>query len=106
MGVSKNYAKQIYQASDLGKLEAKIRRFYNIKSLAEAFDKSPEGLKVRKLRDENEKGYIALAEKQGKVEQELIDLKKKHEKDIEELLKVNLTREVEIITAFEKNFNN
>jgi len=104
MGASINYEKKLYQSSELGKLEAKVRRFYNITELAEKFKTSSESMKVRKIREKAEKEYSDMADRQGKVEQKLLDLKKANEKELEEKLTKYLKQEVEVLVSFEKSF--
>ena len=104
MSASKNYDKDIYKHSELGKLEAKVRRFYNIEVLAKAFDKSPQGLEVRRLRKEAEEKYSKLADKQAEIEKKLLEQKKAGEKEIEDELKKYMQKEVDILTKFEINF--
>lgn len=105
MSSSKNYAKKIYQHSDMGKLEAFIRRFYNIKELNDALHKSPEKIKINKIRTDAEEWHIKHTDAFIEVENEF-RMKQKEFMDRQNAkLNEQMNAEADILRQFEKDFN-
>lgn len=106
MGTSINYDKKIYERSELGKLEARIRRFLNIEKLANAINNSPEGTKIQKLRQDSQKEFTKLTDDFSKIELKFKEEEKKYNAKLESTLIKYMKQEVDIMNNFEKNFNN
>lgn len=105
MSTSINYDKQVYKKSDMGKLESFIRRFYNIKELNNAFQKSPEGITVRKIRTDAEEWHIKHTDAFIEVENEFRIKQKAFMDEQNEYLLKQMNSEVNILRQFEKDFN-
>lgn len=106
MSSSKNYDKKIHKDSELGKLEARIKRFYNIKQLAEAFDKSEDGNKVRDLRDKAVEEIQKMANEFEEIQKAYMAKEKEFDEKLKESAIERMRSEVEILNNFEKTFNN
>lgn len=106
MSSSINYEKKIHKDSEIGKLEARIKRFYNIKALADAFDKSEDGNKVRSLRDKAVKEIQKMANEFEEIQTAYLAKEKEFDEKLKELGAKRMKAEVDILNNFEKTFNN
>ena len=94
MSSSINYEKKIFEASDLGKKLAYVRRFSNIKSLVEALTKEDIET-INKLRKENEDITI-------KENQELAQLTKEFNERANKRFEETIDKEIAIYKRVEK----
>lgn len=99
MSSSKNYDKQIYKKSEQGQLEAYIKRFYNIKELREAFEKSTGADLVEKIQKDAHAYHT-------KHTDDFLKIEEKFKKDQSERLNNDLNRMRNILREFEQSFNN
>lgn len=98
--------KQIYNQSDLGKLQAYIRRFHNIRELKKSFDESQDYFTVSALQkimsDELERETDTFIE----IEKKFIEDKKEYEAKMNTILVKELAKIVKVMKEFEKNYGN
>lgn len=99
-------SKTLYNQSDLGRLQAYIRRFHNITELKDAFDKSQDFFAVSALQkvmsDEIERETDLFTE----IEKKFIEDKKAYEKKLDTILVEKLTKIADVMKEFEKNYGN
>jgi Uri superfamily endonuclease len=107
MGTSKNYAKHAYKGSEMGKLEAFIRRFYNITVLKNALDEDMDvRMSISKIRNDAEKWHIKHTDDFIEVENEFRIKQKEFLERQDAKLLAQMNEEANILRKFEKDFNN
>lgn len=90
--------------SQVGKIEAYIRRFHNIKELREAFEKT-EGYKtVNTIRDDMEKKVMEESTAFEEVEKKFLEERKAYELRVNDMLFSMLFETEKILKEFEKNY--
>jgi len=105
MSSSKNYDKVIHKKSIIGQLESRSKRFFNIEKLANAIFSTNEGIKIRQIRTGIEKDVNKTTDNFIKIETHYLAEKKKFNEKLDSIFLEGLKKEVDILNAFEKNFN-
>lgn len=102
--MGKSLEKYVYERSPIGKIQAYIRRFHNIKELSDAFNLSEDFTKANNLRVEMEKMLMKETDDFSAVELKFLEEKKAHEAKVNDILYTMLSETADILKKFEENY--